>query len=62
MLIRSQDKMSLVKFENIVININNMKVTGIYNGEYFKAGGKPPSYKIGWNDCIDTITGGNSDD
>lgn len=24
MLIRSQDKMSLVKFENIVININNI--------------------------------------
>lgn len=39
-----------------------MKVTGLYNGEYFKAGGKPPSYKIGWNDCIDEITGGNSDD
>ena len=34
-----------------------MKVTGLYNGEYFKAGGKPPSYKIGWNDCIDEITG-----
>ena len=34
-----------------------MKVTGIYNGEYFKAGGKPPSYKIGWNACIDAITG-----
>lgn len=39
-----------------------MKVTGIYNGEYFKAGGKLPSYKIGWNDCIDEITGGSSDD
>ena len=39
-----------------------MKVTGIYNGEYFKTGGKPPSYKIGWNDCIDEITGGNYDD
>ena len=24
MLIRSQDKMSLVKFENIVVNINNI--------------------------------------
>lgn len=34
-----------------------MKVTGLYNGEYFKAGGKLPSYKIGWNDCIDEITG-----
>jgi hypothetical protein len=35
-----------------------MKVTGLYNGEYFKAGGKTPSYKIGWNQCIDEITGG----
>ena len=35
-----------------------MKVTGLYNGEYFKAGGKLPSYKIGWNDCVDEITGG----
>lgn len=39
-----------------------MKVTGLYIGEYFKAGGKLPSYKIGWNDCIDEITGGSSDD
>ena len=39
-----------------------MKVTGLYNGEYFKAGGKLPSYKIGWNDCIDEITGGEVDD
>lgn len=38
------------------------KVTGIYNGEYFKAGGKLPSYKIGWNDCINAITGGHADD
>lgn len=34
-----------------------MKVTGLYNGKYFKAGGKPPSYKIGWNACIDEIMG-----
>lgn len=34
-----------------------MKVTRLYNGEYFKAGGKPPSYKIGWNKCIDAIAG-----
>lgn len=33
-----------------------MKATGLYNCEYFKAGGKLPSYKIGWNDCIDEIT------
>ena len=39
-----------------------MKVTGIYNYAYLEAGGKPPSYKIGWNDCIDEITGGSSDD
>lgn len=40
-----------------------MKLTGLYNGEYFKAGGKLPSYKIGWNNCIDEIIGGgNSDD
>lgn len=39
-----------------------MKVTGIYNYAYLEAGGKPPSYKIGWNDCIDEITGGNYDD
>lgn len=39
-----------------------MKVTGFYNDEYFKVGGKPPSYKIGWNKCIDEITGGNYDD
>lgn len=35
-----------------------MKVTGIYNYAYLESGGKPPSYKIGWNDCIDEITGG----
>lgn len=39
-----------------------MKATGLYNCEYFKAGGKPPSYKIGWNNCIDAITGGDSYD
>lgn len=39
-----------------------MKLVGLYNGEYFKAGGKLPSYKIGWNDCIDEITGGEVDD
>lgn len=32
-----------------------MKVAGIYNNAYLEAGGKPPSYKIGWNDCIDAI-------
>ena len=35
-----------------------MKATGLYNCEYFKAEDRPPSYKIGWNNCIDAITGG----
>lgn len=39
-----------------------MKLTGVYNREYFQSNGKMPSYKIGWIDCIDKITGGNSDD
>ena len=34
-----------------------MKLTGKYNQEYFEKGGKIPSYKIGWNACIDEITG-----
>lgn len=33
-----------------------MKLTGVYDREYFQSNGKMPSYKIGWNDCIDTIT------
>lgn len=39
-----------------------MKVTGKYNQEYFQKGGKMPSYKVGWNDCVDELTknrGGN---
>lgn len=39
-----------------------MKLTGVYNREYFQSNGKMPSYKIGWNDCIDKITGGEVDD
>ena len=39
-----------------------MKLTGVYNREYFQSNGKMPSYKIGWNNCIDKITGGNVDD
>lgn len=35
-----------------------MKIAGLYKGEYFKEGDRPPSYKIGWNNCIDEITGG----
>ncbi len=41
---------------------DKMKLTGVYGKEYFQSNGKMPSYKIGWNDCIDAITGGNSDD
>lgn len=41
---------------------DKMKLTGVYGREYFQSNGKMPSYKIGWNDCIDEITGGNSDD
>lgn len=33
-----------------------MKVTGRYNQEYFQKGGKMPSYKVGWNDCVDELT------
>lgn len=39
-----------------------MQLAGLYNGEYFKAGGKLPSYKIGWNQCIDEIAGGGDSD
>lgn len=39
-----------------------MKLTGNYNGEYSKTGGKTLGYKVGWNACINEITGGISDD
>ena len=35
-----------------------MKLTGNYNGEYSKTGGKTLGYKVGWNACINEITGG----
>lgn len=35
-----------------------MKLAGKYDQEYFQKGGKMPSYKCGWNDCLDKITGG----
>lgn len=41
---------------------DKMKLTGVYGREYFQSNGKMPSYKIGWNDCINEITGGDSDD
>ena len=39
-----------------------MKLTGNYNGEYSKTVGKTLGYKVGWNACINEITGGNEDD
>lgn len=36
---------------------DKMKLTGVYGREYFQSNGKMPSYKIGWNQCIDEITG-----
>ena len=41
---------------------DKMKLTGVYGREYFQSNGKMPSYKIGWNDCIDVITGGGDSD
>ena len=34
-----------------------MKLTGNYNGEYSKTGSKTLGYKVGWNACINEITG-----
>ncbi len=36
---------------------DKMKLTGVYGREYFQSNGKMPSYKIGWNDCVNAITG-----
>ena len=33
-----------------------MELCGVYNSEYYARGGKMPSYKAGWNACIDAIT------
>ena len=33
-----------------------MELCGVYNSEYYAKGGKMPSYKAGWNACIDAIT------
>ena len=32
-------------------------ICGKYNSEYYAQGGKPASYKIGYNACIDEILG-----
>ncbi len=34
-----------------------MNICGIYNAEYYAKGGKPPSYKVGWNDCVKALGG-----
>ena len=33
-----------------------MELCGVYNSEYYAKGDKMPSYKAGWNACIDAIT------
>lgn len=38
-----------------------MEVCGTYNSEYYAKGGKMPSYKTGWNACLDEILGGKDD-
>ena len=35
-----------------------MEICGTYNGEYYAKGGKMPSWKSGWNACIDEILKG----
>lgn len=32
-----------------------MEVCGTYNAAYYAKGGKMPSYKTGWNACLDEI-------
>ena len=41
---------------------DKMKLTGVYGREYFQSNGKMPSYKIGWNDCLDAIKGENNNE
>lgn len=35
-----------------------MEICGTYNAAYYAKGGKMPSYKTGWNACLDAIEGG----
>lgn len=35
-----------------------MEICGTYNAEYYAKGGLMPSYKLGWNKCLDAIEGG----
>lgn len=39
-----------------------MEVCGTYNSEYYAKGGKMPSYKTGWNACLDEILKHESED
>ena len=34
-----------------------MQICGTYNAEYYAKGGLMPSYKLGWNKCLDAIEG-----
>lgn len=34
-----------------------MQICGAYNAEYYAKGGLMPSYKLGWNKCLDAIEG-----
>lgn len=34
-----------------------MEICGTYNAEYYAKGGLMPSYKLGWNKCLDAIEG-----
>lgn len=39
-----------------------MEVCGTYNSDYYAKGGKMPSYKTGWNACLDEILKHESED
>lgn len=39
-----------------------MEVCGTYNSNYYAKGGKMPSYKTGWNACLDEILKHESED
>ena len=34
-----------------------MEICGTYNAEYYAKGGLMPSYKLGWNKCLEAIEG-----
>lgn len=39
-----------------------MEVCGTYNSDYYAKGGKMPSYKTGWNACLDESLKHESED